>query len=135
MPRIMCGTLLLFASLAWAQQQQTPQQRPPYTTPPTFPESRDPGQQMPPDTPAPQEQGEANPDQPAAASAQVAEQIQHALDTEPLLKDSTLKVEVDDTKVTISGTVNNQKEREMALSAAALYAGEREIVDQIKIKT
>jgi osmotically-inducible protein OsmY len=90
---------------------------------------------MPPDTPAPQEQGEANPDQPAAASAQVAEQIQHALDTEPLLKDSTLKVEVDDTKVTISGTVNNQKEREMALSAAALYAGEREIVDRIKIKT
>jgi hypothetical protein len=136
MPRIMCGTLLLFASLAWAQQQQTPQQRPPYTTPPTFPESRDPGQHMPPDTQAPQEeQGEANPDQPTRTSAQIGEQIQRALDTEPLLKGSTLKVEVDDTKVTITGTVNNQKEREMALSAAALYAGEREIVDQIKIKT
>jgi hypothetical protein len=128
MPRIICGTLLLFASMMSAQQQRDP----PYVTPPTFPESKNPAQSMPPDTPAPPNQGKA---EPSRESAQIAQQIQQAVDNEPLLKDSDLKVKVDDTKVTLTGIVANEKEREIALSAAALYAGKREIVDQIKIRT
>jgi hypothetical protein len=129
MPRIICGTLLLVASLLSAQPQRDPS-HPPYATPPTFPESKEPGKQNPPDT-------EAQPNETATSrdSASVKKQIEQAFEHEPLLKDAGLRVAVDDTHVTLKGTVNNEKEREVALSAAALYAGKREIVDQIKIKT
>lgn len=129
MSRIICGTLLLVASVLSAQPQRDPS-RPPYATPPTFPENKEPSKQNPPDT-------EAQPNDTASSrdSAKVQKQIEQAFDNEPLLKDARLKASVDDTHVTLTGTVSNEKEREIALSAAALYAGKREIVDQIKIKT
>src|SRR3954469_14871737 len=132
MPRIICGTLLLFASVMLAQQQRDP---PPCATPPTFPESKNPSQKMPPDTPAPKSEGEEPQAEQSRSSVEIAEQIQHALDTEPLLKASKLKVAVDDASVTLTGAVDNQKEREIALTVATLYAGKRDIVDHIKIRT
>src|SRR5437879_5193527 len=47
---ILCGLVLLLASLGLAQQQdQPPPASPPSSTPPTFPQGQTPGQQMPPD--------------------------------------------------------------------------------------
>ena len=79
---------------------------------------------MPPDIPAPQ----------TLTSAQVAQQIQEKLDTEPILKASKLTVAVDDATVTLSGSVSNEQEHEIALRIAGSYAGKRDIVDHITIR-
>jgi osmotically-inducible protein OsmY len=89
---------------------------------------------MPPDTPAPEDEGQGTTAEQVPSSAELAEQIQHELDIEPLLKTSKLKVAVDDHSVTLTGTVDNEKEREIALSVAALHAGKREIIDHIKVR-
>jgi hypothetical protein len=129
MNRMICGTLLLFASVSLAQQRDPP----PYSTPPTFPTDRD--APMPPDTSAPAPEAGDSQAETAATSAEIADQIQGALDTEPLLKTSDLKVSVDDATVTLTGIVASQKDREVALSILALHAGKREIVDQTKLRT
>jgi hypothetical protein len=132
MTRIACGTLLLFASMALAQQQQPPYSPPPHaTTPPTFPEERKP---IPPDAAPAPETGNPQPDS-SPTSAEITNKIQKKLDSEPLLKGSDLKVTVDDSTATLTGTVSSQKDREVALSILALYAGNREIVDRTKLRT
>lgn len=67
-------------------------------------------------------------------SAEVAQQIQNKLDTEPILKASKLTVAVDDATVTLSGTVDNEQEHKISLRIAGSYAGKRDIVDHIKIR-
>jgi hypothetical protein len=94
MTRLLCGALLLFASMTMAQQQERPPYYPPpHSTPPASPEAQNPGKRLPPDMPGPQ----------TLTSAQVAQQIQEKLDTEPILKASKLTVAVDDISVTLSG--------------------------------
>jgi hypothetical protein len=94
MTRLLCGALLLFASMTMAQQQERPPYYPPpHSTPPASPEAQNPGKRLPPDMLAPQ----------TLTSAQVAQQIQEKLDTEPILKASKLTVAVDDISVTLSG--------------------------------
>jgi osmotically-inducible protein OsmY len=88
---------------------------------------------MPPDTPAPRPDPGSS--QSEGTSADIAEKIQQKLDTEPLLSSSNLKVAVDDHSVTLTGTVNSQQEREVALSMLALYAGKREIVDRTRLRS
>jgi len=125
MTRLLCGTLLLFASMTIAQQQERPPYYPPpHSTRPGSPEAQNPGQRMPPDSPAPQ----------TLTSAQVAQQIQEKLDTEPILKASKLTVAVDDATVTLSGSVSNEQKHEIALRIAGSYAGKRDIVDHITIR-
>jgi len=125
MTRLLCGTLLLFASMTIAQQQERPPYYPPpHSTRPGSPEAQNPGQRMPPDSLAPQ----------TLTSAQVAQQIQEKLDTEPILKASKLTVAVDDATVTLSGSVSNEQEHEIALRIAGSYAGKRDIVDHITIR-
>jgi hypothetical protein len=125
MTRLLCGALLLFASMTMAQQQERPPYYPPpHSTPPASPEAQNPGKRLPPDMPAPQ----------TLTSAQVAQQIQEKLDTEPILKASKLTVAVDDVSVTLSGAVSNEQEHEIALQIVRSYAGKRDIVDHITVR-
>jgi osmotically-inducible protein OsmY len=125
MRRLLCGTLLLFASMTMAQQQERPPYYPPFqSTPPASPAAQNAKQRTPPEMPAPR----------MLTSAEVAQQIQNKLDTEPILKASKLTVAVDDATVTLSGTVDNEQEHKISLRIAGSYAGKRDIVDHIKIR-
>ncbi len=113
------GVALLLASLGLAQQQPQP---PPYTTPPTIPE----GQQMPPDQKAPPPQ--------ALSSTQVEQQIQKHLTAEPALANTDVQAKADDRSIVLTGTVESDTPHDLALRIAQSYAGERKIVDKIKLR-
>ncbi len=132
MYRIACGALLLFASIAVAQQPGRPQ-LPPEATPPTFPQESSP--RTPPDIPPPpQNPRAAAPQAQMPAAAEVAKQIQQKLATEPILQGSSVRVAVDDSTVTLTGAVDSEQEHQMALRIANSYAGDRNMVDKIKIR-
>ena len=120
MKRMLCGLTLAFVASAFAQQ---PPANPPYTTPPTFPEGQTPRQGMPPDTKAP-----------PPPTAQVEQQIQDKLNSEPDLANTNMKVKADDESVMLTGTVNTEKQHGLALRIAQSYAGQRKIVDKIQIR-
>jgi hypothetical protein len=134
MIRVLCGTLLLLTSITMAQQQRDPPySQPPYSTPPTFPQDQGSDRSKPPDTQAQGPEAGTNPSE--QTPAEISKKIQQKLDTEPLLENSDLNVAVDEHSVTLSGTVSSQRQREVALSILALYAGKREIVDQTKLRS
>jgi len=127
-----CLTLLL-ATLCFAQQQGQPPpgtQPPPYRTPPTFPgEPQAPGQQqtrpMPPDEQAPPPQ--------ALSTDEVQQQITSHLKSEPALKRTHLDAKVSDRSVVLTGNVYTEGQHDLALRIAQSYAGDRRIVDKIKV--
>jgi len=122
MKRILCGAFVLFAALVFAQQQNPP----PYNTPPTLPDDRIPSQRFPPDTKAPPPQ-ELSP-------AEIQEQIQKKLDTEPALSSATVKATVDDRSVVLTGTVDDKRQHDLALRVAESYASDRKIADKITVR-
>ena len=136
---VLCLTLLL-STLCFAQQQaqpppdiqSTPQaQQPPYGTPPTFPgEPQRPGQQpnrpMPPDEQAPSPQ--------AMSSQEVQQQITSRLGSEPGLDHSNVAAEVSDSSVILTGSVKSLEQHDLALRIAQSYAGNRQVVDKIKVQ-
>ena len=124
MKRILCGLALLFVTSAFAQQQP-PTNSPPYTTPPTFPDGRT-QQQMPPDTKAPPPQD--------LSDSEVEQQIQKKLSREPALANTEIGVKIDATSVTLTGSVDTERQRDLALRIAQSYAGQRKVVDKIKIQ-
>ena len=124
MKRILWGLALVFVTSAFALQQP-PTNSPPYTTPPTFPEGR-PQQQMPPDTKAPPPQ--------TLSASEVEQQIQDKLHREPALANTQIGVKIDATSVTLTGSVDTERQRDLALRIAQSYAGQRKVVDKIKIQ-
>ena len=117
--------VLLLATATFAQQQgQRSPTSPPQTTPPTFPEDRAQRQQMPPDQEAPS-QGLSTPE--------VQQQIQQGLNSEPALRNSNVGLHVDENLVILTGTVDSEQQHDLALRIAQSYAGDRKIVDKIKI--
>jgi hypothetical protein len=102
-------------------------------TPPYFPsdaaksgpQDRKDKPDMPPDTKAPPHE--------KLSTAEVQQQVQNKLDGEPMLKGLSLTATADDTSVTVSGTVDNAEQRNLAMRIAKSYAGERELVDKITI--
>lgn len=78
---------------------------------------------MPPDTKAP-----------APSSREVQQQIEQALSKEPDLATSDLRVMVEKKTVTLVGTVDNPNQRTMAMRIAQSYAGDRQVVDKLKLK-
>ena len=121
MKRSLCGLALAFAVSAFAQQ--SPTNPPPYTTPPTFPQDR---QQMPPDTKAPPPR--------ELSTAQVEQQIQDKLNSEPALAKTKLGVKADNQSVTLTGTVDTDTQHDLAVRIARSYAGDRKIVDRIEVR-
>ncbi len=124
MKRILWGLALVFVTSAFAQQQP-PTNSPPYTTPPTFPDGR-PQEQMPPDTKAPPPQD--------LSDSEVEQQIQKKLSREPALANTEIGVKIDATSVTLTGSVDTERQRDLALRIAQSYAGQRKVVDKIKIQ-
>jgi osmotically-inducible protein OsmY len=59
-------------------------------------------------------------------STEVGRQIQE--------RQHNLAVKADDKSVTLTGTVDTQRQHDLALSIAQSHAGDRKVVDQIKIK-
>jgi hypothetical protein len=115
---------LLAAFWVMAQQPgQFPRNRPPYATPPTFPEGQVPDGQMPPDK-------EARP----LSTSDVQEQIQQNLNSEPALANSDVRVQTSERSVVLGGTVNSERQHQLALGIALSYAGERRVVDHIKVE-
>ena len=125
MKYILFAFVLLMATAVFAQQPgQSPPTSPPQSTPPTFPEGRAPRQQMPPDQEAPR-QGLSIPE--------VQQPIQQGLNSEPALRNSNVGVHVDENLVILTGTVDSEQQHDLALRIAQSYAGDRKIVDKIKI--
>jgi osmotically-inducible protein OsmY len=125
MKRMLCRLVLTLAVSAFAQQQP-PTNSPPYTTPPTFPEGTARQQQMPPDTKAPPPQD--------LSAAQVEQQIQEKLNNEPDLANTNMRVKADDQSVTLTGTVDTERQHDLVLRIAQSSAGDRKVVDKIEIR-
>lgn len=133
------AALLLFASVALAQQAGPP----PGSTPPTFPSDtqKAPDQTAPPQQPAPPD-ANAPPSQPMPpdrnaqpmATEDIRDQIQKKLDTEPDLSGANVKAEVSDTTVTLTGTVADEQQHDLALRIAHSFSGDRTIDDKIEVK-
>lgn len=68
------------------------------------------------------------------SSAQVEQQIQRGLNSEPKLENTNVSAKTDDRSVVLTGTVNTEKQHDVAMRIARSYAGKREIVDNIKLK-
>ena len=121
--RVLASAFLL-ASLGFAQQQGLP---PPYGTPPTFPEGRQsPRQQMPPDQETQPSQG--------LSTAQVQQQIEQGLYSEPALANTNVSVKADERAVVLTGTVDSEKQHDLAVRIAQSFAGDRQVVDKITIR-
>ena len=125
MKPILFALVLFLAAAVFAQQPgQSPPTSPPQSTPPTFPEERAPRQQMPPDQEAPPQ---------GLSSPEVQQQIQQGLNSEPILRNSNVGVHVGEKSVILTGTVSTDEQHDLALRIAQSYAGDRKIVDKIKL--
>lgn len=125
MQQILCVVLLLIAPIALSQQQDQNQPRPPYSSPSIAPE-QNPEVQQPPDTKAPAQGELSNPE--------IERQLQKSFAREPMLAHTSIKANVDDKSVVLNGTVRSKKQHQLALQIAQSYAGERQVVDNLKIR-
>jgi len=125
MKHVALGFMLLLSSWGFAQVQQG--QQPSSSTPPSFSEERQaPTQPMPPDTQAPPPE--------TLSTEQAEQQITHHLVSEPALANTNVDAKVDDTSVVLSGTVDTDRQHDLAVQIAQTYAGGRQIVDKIKVR-
>jgi len=129
MKYVLSCAVLFLATIVLAQQQGQPPgtTNPPYQTPPTFPEGRQaPGQQMPPDT-------QATP--PETMSDQSVEgKILDELRTESTLSGTNVDAKVDQNSVVLTGSVDTMTQHDLAIRIAQTNAGDRKVVDKIKVK-
>lgn len=122
-----CGALVFFAATALGQQQaRPPYNPPPYETPPTFPQQQVPAEPMPPDTKAPPPE--------SIPTADVQNQIEKKLATEPLLAQTDVHATADEDSVVLTGTVENEQQHDLAVRIAESYAGDRKIIDKIQLQ-
>jgi osmotically-inducible protein OsmY len=81
---------------------------------------------MPPDTKAPPSE--------TLSTAQVQRQIQEKLSAEPALANMNVGVKTTDKSVTLTGSVDTERQHDLALRIAQSYAGDRKVVDKLKIQ-
>ena len=79
---------------------------------------------MPPDTKAP-----------APSSRELQQNIEQALAKAPELASNDIQVLVEKDAVTLTGTVDNTDQRTLALRIAQSYAGERQVIDKLKLRS
>lgn len=130
MKRMFIGGVLLLAVSAFAQ---IPYGSPPHTTPPTFPSDQAP--RVPQSDQQPQYPPDVAPAQMPMSASATEDVIRQKLAAEPLLKNAKLDVRVTEHDVTLSGTVDDQRQHEFALQVAQSNAGDRHIVDKIKVRS
>ncbi len=120
------GLALSLTTLSFGQQSGQPPVSPPYGTPPTFPEGRQaPTQPLPPNQEAPPSR--------KLSSTEARQQIAEHLNSEPTLSNAHVGVKVDQRSVELKGTVSTEEQHDLALRIAQSYAGDRKIVDKIKL--
>lgn len=83
-------------------------------------------QQVPPDT--------HPPGQSAAPNSTVQGQIEDKIAHEPALHGTNVKVSVEETSVTLTGTVDTEQQHALALRIAQSFAGDRPIEDKIQVR-
>ena len=128
MKQILFGLGLLLATTAFAQY---PGQQPPQSTPPTFPQGQQARpDQMPPDQMAPEQDTSS----PRLPTAEVQQQIQQGLSSQPSLHETKIAVRVTEASVFLTGTVDSEAQHELALRVAGSYAGDRQLIDKIKVR-
>src|SRR5215510_630204 len=127
--------LVALMPLPGAAQTGNPQGIP--GTPPTFPSDRTKPDRSGPDTRLPSDPSSMPPDTraPAPTSRELQQQIEQALSKEPELATSEIHVLVDKNAVTLTGTVDSAAERTLALRIAQSYAGERPVIDKLKLRS
>jgi osmotically-inducible protein OsmY len=125
MKAMVSGLLLLLVASALAQ--------PPSSNPPAhgehsiFHDAQAPRPRTPPDTKAPPPQ--------RLSRARVEQEIQKRIDNHPSMATANVNVRADDSSVVLSGTVDNDRQHDLALLIAHSWAGKRKIVDQITKRT
>ena len=120
MKYIFLASILLLAMLGFSQNTQQPPTDPTQTTPPTFPGH--PTEQTPPDQ-------NARP----LSTDEVQQQIEQGLTSQTELANTHIKVKTSDSSVTLNGTVDTERQHQIALRVAQSYAGDRKIVDNISL--
>ncbi len=88
---------------------------------------------MPPDQ-EPQTQSEEQPQPEQMSSAEVQEQIQKSMESEPALAHTDVNVTTDDSSVVLTGSVGTEEQHNLVLRIAQSYAGTRQIVDKIEVR-
>lgn len=129
MKYVLSCAVLFLAMIVLAQQQgqPPPTTTPPSQAPPTFPEGRqNPRQQLPPDTQAPPAQ--------TMSSQRVEGQILDQIKAEPTLSGTNIDARVTDGSVVLTGNVDTLAQHDLAIQIAQSSAGNRRIVDKIKVK-
>ena len=124
---------LLLAAATFAQQAQ-----PGYPSP-TSPQQTSPDPQMPPDQGVPRgqmpdTQEPMGPESQPAASSQVAQQIQQALQAQTSLSTARINVGAKGNSVVLSGVVDDEGQHQRALRTATLHSSGLQIVDHIKVQ-
>jgi len=122
MKHIFLGLVLLASGAVLAQQSPPPTMPP--STPPTFPEDRAPRQETPPLG----EQAE-----PRQLSTPEQQQIRQGFSAEPMLRNSNVDVQVDESSVTLTGSVKSEEQHDRALRIVESYSGDRKVIDKIKV--
>jgi len=143
MKRTIASSVLLVGALAFAQQVPLP----PGSTPPTFPQDRQthpsprsdvPDTRMPPDIQAPENAPEANPraQQPdeTRTSAALEKELQSQLNSDPSIAGNVI-VSVSTDSISVAGTVDSRDQHDRVLQLVQANAGNRKIVDRIKIRS
>ena len=127
--------LVALMPLPGAAQTGNPQGIP--GTPPTFPSDRTKPDRSGPDTRLPSDPSSMPPDTkaPAPTSRELQQQIEQAFSKEPELATSEIHVLVDKNAVTLTGTVDSPNERTLALRIAQSYAGDRPVIDKLKLRS
>ena len=125
----LCCVVVFLSMFVLGQQQgqSPPTTNPPYQTPPTYPEGRQtPRDQMPPDTQAPPPE--------AMSSQKVEGLILDKFRAEPSLSGTNVDAQVDENSVILTGSVATVEQHDLALRIAQANAGQRNVVDRIKVK-
>jgi BON domain len=126
MIRIFLCALLLLATPAILAQQQ-PQNPPPYTTPPTFPDNN-PQTQKPPVLP--EQQGQAG----EMSSSDIQQQLEQSIAEDPTLSDAKVETKVDEQSIMLTGIVQDETQHRKVLATVEPYAGKRKVVDKLVVK-
>jgi osmotically-inducible protein OsmY len=119
------GLFLVFVTSALAQQLSS--NPPVHGEHSIFHQAQAPRQWMPPDTKAPPPQ--------RLSTARVEREIQKRINSNPSMATANVNVRADDSSVVLSGTVDNDRQHDLALLIANSWAGKRKVVDQTKQRT
>jgi len=68
------------------------------------------------------------------STERVEQQITQRLSSEPELFKSNIDAKVDENSVVLTGSVDTETQHNLAVHIAQSYAGDRKIVDKIKVK-